>query len=300
MSNVLLIGGCGFLGKNLVNTFLEVDDISIYTYDISELVIPKTKSFIGNVENINYIKDIIKGNNINKIIYLVSSLLPASDYVDFQKEMNVIYSSMIELLMFCSQQKVDFIFFSSGGTVYGLQSGILKETDNTNPISFYGLAKVQIENLIKFYHQQFGLNYLIIRPSNPYGYGQNLYGKQGIIAVAIGKTLNNKPIDVYGDGGNIRDYIFIEDFCHYMKYLIVNRVINKTLNIGSGIGYSINDVLNIIEKVTRKKLIINYIKKRNTDVPSIIMDISELNKIVKYKQVDLEMGIMKFYKNLIG
>lgn len=68
-----------------------------------------------------------------------------------------------------------------------------------------------MENGILFKNRTEGLRYLIVRPSNPYGHGQNLHGKQGLVAVAIGKIMDGKPVEVWGDGSSIRDYIYIDD-----------------------------------------------------------------------------------------
>ncbi len=109
---------------------------------------------------------------------------------------------------YCASNHIEFVFLSSGGTVYGVKGGVISENEPVAPISYYGLSKVQIEDLINFYHRRYNLNYLILRPSNPYGFGQNLYGKQGLIAVIIGKILSKESIVVFGDGTTIRDYIY--------------------------------------------------------------------------------------------
>ena len=100
----------------------------------------------------------------------------------------------------------------NGGTINGNHkiNGVYIETDKLKPINYYGLSKLQLEELIKFECANKSLNYLILRPSNPFGRFQNIFGKQGLIPVVIGKVLNNEVIDIWGDGSIIRDYIPIE------------------------------------------------------------------------------------------
>ena len=298
MDNILIIGGNGFLGNHITKNIKNKGLFNVYVFDRVSNSDKSIKTFIGDVKDITLLKQIIAKQKINIIIYLVSTLIPSSSFSEYSKDLEIVYAPLNELLMYASENNIKFVFFSSGGTVYGSQSGKLKETDKTNPISFYGLSKVQIENLILFYNKQYNLKYLIIRPSNPYGYGQNINGRQGLIAVGLGKILNNQTIDIYGDGENIRDYIFIDDFCYYINELLKLDINNKILNIGSGIGYSINQVLSIIETITNKHFNINRKEARAVDVKSIIMNIEELEKIVPYKQQTLQAGISDFYKKL--
>lgn len=99
-----------------------------------------------------------------------------------------------------------------GSTIYGVNKKEgFSESDNTEPISYYGQSKLILEESIMLEGRRQGLNYLILRPSNPYGMGQNTYGKQGLIAACIGHILNGEKITIWGDGSVIRDYIHIND-----------------------------------------------------------------------------------------
>ena len=185
------------------------------------------------------------------------------------------------------------MYFSSGGTVYGNRNDVLPfvETDEMNPISYYGWSKQMMENSIQFMHRTVGLDYLILRPSNPYGHGQNLYGKQGLVAVAIGKLLKDETIEVWGDGSAVRDYIYVDDLASIFVKLIEENVHNTTLNIGSGRGYSINDVLAFLKIV--------YKNPRPVDVSSMVLDTSRLKELISYELTPFMDGIKKFYEESI-
>ena len=160
----------------------------------------------------------------------------------------------------CAEREVKFVYFSSGGTIYGNRNDVLPfvEQDPMAPISYYGWSKQMMENSILFMHRTKGLDYLIVRPSNPYGHGQNLFGKQGLVAVAIGKILKGEPVEVWGDGSAVRDYIYIDDLAKVFLQLIEKDVKNTTLNIGAGRGYSVNDVLAFLKIVSGKDFKIEY------------------------------------------
>jgi UDP-glucose 4-epimerase len=261
---------------------LEGMDVSIHRADLSDF---------------DTVKAIVKECSIDAVVHLVSTLIPGSSYEDYKEEFkNVIFPS-IELMELCSENGIKFIYFSSGGTVYGNCSEfrLFKEDDDMAPISYYGWSKQMMENSILFCHRTSGLDYLIVRPSNPYGHGQNIHNKQGLIAVAIGKLLEKESVEVWGDGAAIRDYIYIDDLADIFCQLLEKNVCNETLNIGSGRGYSVNDVLAFLKIVSKSDYKIEYKNSRSSDVSNMILDTSKLNRFVTPHYTPIMEGISKFY-----
>lgn len=164
------------------------------------------RSFIRGISDLELIEKIIRDEGVTTVAHLVSTLLPGADMNGYLEDMGQVQESTVRILDLCARTRLRFAYFSSGGTIYGAQHGVLNESDRAEPISFYGLSKLQMEELVLFYHRRYGLDYLILRPSNPYGSGQNLRGKQGLIAVILGKVLSGEPVAVFGDGSVIRDY----------------------------------------------------------------------------------------------
>ena len=198
----------------------------------------------------------------------------------------------------CAKKGLRFLYFSSGGTVYGNKNDVMpfEEKDPMKPISYYGWSKQMMENSILFMHRTVGLDYLILRPSNPYGHGQNLYGKQGLVAVAIGKLLKGEPVVVWGDGSAVRDYIYVDDLAEIFVKLIEGNTHNMTINVGSGRGYSVNDVLAFIKIVSGNDMKIVYQNPRPVDVSNVVLDITTLNEIVNYHFTPFMDGVRKFYE----
>ena len=251
--------------------------------------------------NVNTISDIIKENKIDVVVHLVSTLIPGSSYDDYKQEYKSIIFPSIELMEICAERGVKFIYFSSGGTIYGNRNDALPfvEQDPMAPISYYGWSKQMMENSILFMHRTKGLKYLIIRPSNPYGHGQNLYGKQGLVAVAIGKILKDEPVEVWGDGSAVRDYIYIDDLANVFSQLIEKDVNNSTLNIGSGRGYSVNDVLAFLKIVSKKDFKIVYKNPRPVDVSNMVLDNSNLRQYIDIEFTPFMEGIKNFYNESV-
>lgn len=140
------------------------------------------------------------------------------------------------------------------------------------------------------------MKYLIVRPSNPYGHGQNLHGKQGLVAVAIGKLLDNKPVEVWGDGSAIRDYIYIDDLAKIVYQMIDKYVHNEAVNIGCGRGYSVNDVLAFLKIISKVDFKIEYENARPMDVSNMVLDTTKMLKYVDIKLTPMLKGMEKFYQ----
>jgi UDP-glucose 4-epimerase len=166
------------------------------------------------------------------------------------------------------------------------------EENQTNPICSYGICKLTIEKYLKLFKQLHNLDCVIIRPSNPFGSRQNPFGIQGVISVFLGKILRNEPIQIWGSGEVVRDFIYVEDLVDAL-YRAINY--NKTahvFNIGSGKGHSLNNLLAIMRNVTGRDFSVTYASSRTYDVPEIYLDITKATKELNWvPRTSLEQGI---------
>lgn len=307
MKKILLIGGAGFIGSNIISHLLEGEKAEVYVLEPKYASLHRLGKFSvtvfrGELSNLDEVKRIILENKINTVVHLVSTLIPGSSFDDFQREfINVLYPS-IRLMEFCCEQNIKFVYSSSGGTIYGDRKGAVvpfKEEDPMAPISFYGLSKQIMENSILFMHHTQRLKYLIIRPSNAYGKGQNLHGKQGLIAVALGKILEGDTIQVWGDGSAIRDYIYIDDLGRAMADILADEtIVNETINIGNGIGYSVNEIVEVLRSVVDEVVKVEYVAARQVDVSSVVLNTEKLRDRIRFSPRGIKEGIALFYKDV--
>ena len=305
--NILFIGGAGFIGSSLVKYFVSKGNKGLFIIEpklanFSRLEGLDVKIYECSIADTDTVKNILILNKIDVVVHLVSTLIPGSGYEDFNNEFkNVIFPS-IKLMEICAILKIKFVYFSSGGTIYGNRSNMQPfiETDEMAPISYYGWSKQMMENSILFKNRTEHLKYLIIRPSNPYGHGQNLYGKQGLVAVAIGRLLKNEPIEVWGDGSAIRDYIYIDDVARVFYELINKDICNETINIGSGRGYSVNDVLAFLKIITKSDFKIEYKNARPMDVSNMVLDVTKMLSYTNAQLTPMLDGISSFYNNCLN
>ncbi len=286
MKSIFILGGGGFIGKTLAEEFLN-RGYRVAVYDTlgeeqfenfekkKELIIYK-----GNMEEYEKMEEVLKKEKPDIIFHLVCNILPGSREDEVLKYMDLNMNSTLKLFEIMRDTKVKkLVYVSSGGAIYGANGkSINNEDDELKPINFYGWIKYAIEKYIKAYHNIYGFDYLIVRPSNPFGKYQNINGRQGIVAVVMGKVLKDEKIEIWGDGTVVRDYIPAVDMARYVAELLDNKNWNRVYNIGSGIGKSIKDILGIIEKVSGKKLDIDYKSGRKEDIPVNILDISRIKK----------------------
>ncbi len=307
MRNILLIGGAGFIGSNVISFLDKNRDCRISVLEpefasLHRLNGVSVAVYRGEISNIDEVKSLILEQKIDTVVHLVSTLIPGSSFDDYQREFtNVLYPS-VRLMEFCSEQDIKFVYFSSGGTIYGDRKGEVKsfrEEEPMAPISFYGWSKQMMENSILFMHRTQKLKYIIIRPSNPYGRGQNLHGKQGLIAVALGKILAGKPIQVWGDGSSVRDYIYIDDLGKAVADILLDEnIVNETINIGSGVGYSVNTILSTLRDVVTERMCVEHVAARSVDVSSVVLDIDKLQSLISFSPRNIKEGITRFYQDV--
>ncbi len=301
MKKILILGGFGFIGTNLTIELLKRGNYKIIIFEANKIIIPNpeilnnVKIYYGDFHNEKEYEIIFKENEIDIIIHLISTTIPSisNDNIIYDIESNLV--NTIKLLNMMRQYNIkNIIFPSSGGTIYGSSKNEHKESDLTTPICSYGIIKLMIEKYLHLYNYLFGINYLILRLSNPYG-EYHLSSQQGLIEVVLEKILKGETIEVWGDGSVVRDYIYIKDLVRIIVDLIENRIQNKIINIGSGQGYSINEILTIIrEEIGDFPL--DYTKARRVDVPCSILNISKLRALLDINLINIKEGIKKTYE----
>ncbi len=185
---------------------------------------------------------------IDEVFHFISTSVPATSNVNIKDDVKSNLLSTLMLLELMREFNIPkIIYLSSGGTVYGEHHEIKYQEDYlSTPNNSYGVLKLTIENYIKLYQKLFGVNYLIFRVSNPFGmFHQSKVN--GLINIAIRKTMNNEPIQIWGDGTSTKDYIFASDLARVFWQLKELNCYNDVINIGSGQMYSINDIVGYIK-----------------------------------------------------
>lgn len=292
--NILVMGGSGFIGRNLIERLISEGHI-IYNFDLRDSLNNERVAFIkGNFDDIEVLDDIMP--KIEIIYHFISTTLPQSSIDDpsYCVSSNVV--NTIKVLDLCVKWKMKkIIFLSSGGTIYGeIKELPIAENHDLNPVCTYGISKLAIEKLLYMYNHLYGLNYIVMRVSNPYGKYQNPFGKQGVIAVFMGKILRKENIVIWGDGNVIRDYIYIDDLTDILIKAMLPSLSSGVFNVGSGRGYSINELIDVMKKITQSEIVVERQASRSVDVMSNILKIDKaVDEFEWQPRTSIEEGIEK-------
>lgn len=222
----------------------------------------------------------VRGHDV--VFHLVGTSLPATSNRDPAGDLIASVAPTVRLLDICRRHGVrTVVFASSGGTVYGIPRTVpIPESAPTDPITAYGVAKLAIEKYLRLYHHLYGLDYRILRISNPYGRHQPFERGQGLVATAIHRLLRHQPVEVWGDGSAVRDYIHVDDVASAFIQAVTYSGPHKLMNVGSGVGRSVNQLIDDVKAAIAEPGLpeIVYRPGRPSDVPANILDIALIQK----------------------
>lgn len=298
MRKILILGGNGFIGKNL-SKYLVGQKEEVYSFDITTPVerVSGVHYITGDFFDDYVLKKVIC--NMDIIFHAVCTLNPGNSNDKYIMGYERDFVQTIKLCSWLQQTKSRLIFLSSGGTVYGNQPvQPIKEDAVAVPINHYGNLKLCIENTIRTMNFQSKKNMLIARISNPYGPGQDYKKGVGFIDACIKKGVNGEDVEVWGDGEIVRDYIYIDDACRMLYTLTRYEGDDEVFNISSMIGTSQNDVLKIIKSIFTN-MNIRYTKSRSVDAKKIVLDNSKIMALDDFSLVPVEEGIKRYYRYIL-
>jgi UDP-glucose 4-epimerase len=300
----LVLGGCGFIGSHLVDALLAAGHY-VKCFDRPN-VRPVWPLYRDNSNFAFYEGDFTSEFDITRALngcdicfHLASTTLPKSSNDDpvLDVENNILANvRMLTYIQRSGLKKI--IFASSGGTVYGTPREIpIPETHPTDPTCSYGITKLTIEKYLELFHQLHGLEYAVLRLANPYGERQRTAGTQGAIAVFLRRALLNEPIDIWGDGSIVRDYIHVDDVvCAFLR-VMGDTANERIFNIGSGKGVALLEVLEIIEATLGYKTVRLHRAARTFDVPVNVLCTKRAHTALNWQpRIEFASGIARFAK----
>ena len=303
MKTVLILGGYGFLGTNIMKY---VDEHLRQQYRF--IVFDKFDKHLGGVEfkcvEMTYagdftdkalIESIFRDNKIDLVIHSLSTTVPVdSANARYDVETNLLPTLDVLALMVKYGVK-DIVYISSGGAVYGTRDQKPHlESDAVYPISSYGTVKVATEKYMMQYGQLYGLRPLIVRLSNPYG-AYHYSMKQGVINIAMTKALRNETLQIWGDGNDKKDYIYVEDFVDILFKLLDKGVSNQVINIGSGTLLSVNEIADAVRALVQNFKEEHAVAKQ-FDASHFELNTDKLKSIIgEYAFTSFSDGLQKTY-----
>jgi UDP-glucose 4-epimerase len=301
---VLILGANGFLGSH-VTGWLAAKGYPLRLFDLGFHRSPQLDTAAeaeiveGNFMNPADVSRALEG--VDMVLHFISTTVPATSINNPMVEVETNVTASAKLLDLMVEKSVRFIGFpSSGGTIYGESNYEHREKDILRPSCPYGLGKALIEDIIHFYSDYRGISYQIWRISNAYGDTTRLHMMQGVIDAFLQKIKAGERLTLWGDGSAVRDFIFIDDLVAAIGGMIESGVKNQVVNIGSGVGSSIHQVLDVMRAVVGHNFAVDTVESY-AGIKRALLNIEKINQLTGWQpSYTLETGIAEAWRRLTG
>jgi len=298
---VLLTGGAGFIGswvgEALIadgNEIFIIDDLS--TGKIQN--IPKDANFVkADIKDRDRLEKIFEDFKPEVVNHHAAQMNVRNSVEDpiFDAQVNIL--GTINLLELSIQHEIKkFMFASTGGAIYGEPEDIPCIEDTLPaPVSPYGISKYAVEQYLNYYKAVHGLSHVVLRYSNVYGPRQNPHGEAGVVAIFCDRIKYGNPCEIFGDGKQTRDYVYVEDVAR-ANILSLNAK-DAILNIGTAIETSVNDIVSKLRTVTNRDVQVIYSPRRRGEVDRIALEIKRAEELLGWSpHVSLEEGLTRTWE----
>lgn len=279
---ILIIGGSGFIGSHVADAAI-AQGHRVRVYDRTQGAFRQTPEGIefvrGDFGDASAMAEAF--TDIDVVFHLISTTVPTTANLDPIADIQGNLVNTVKLLEIMRAQRVRrLLYLSSGGTVYGVPThNPVSESHRLMPISSYGIVKVAIEHYIRMESAQHGLDAVILRPSNPFGPRQGRGGVQGIIGTYMWSHACNEPLELWGDGSVVRDFLHVRDIAQ-LCVACAETGITGTFNAGAGKGRSIREIIDAISRVSGRPLAPIVKPARKFDVPRVVLDIAAIREAI--------------------
>lgn len=295
---ILIMGGNGFIGYNLVKRFAQSEKVRVFDRTWKHGTQSKNVELvIGNFQHIDF-EEILE--DVDSVFHLISSSTPFDGTAALLTDIEENFLPTIRLLDAMRRKKIKKIFFiSSGGTIYGECTEPARETDKISPECVYAAQKAWIETSLHLYEKYDDIQGYILRIGNPYGLEINRKKRQGIIPIFTEKIIKGESIEIWGNGENRRDYIYIDEVIDAIEAVYSYRGEDRIFNVGTGSSYSTKEIIDQIESVVGKRAQIVYGESRKCDLQESQLDVSLIYKECGWKsKLPVQQGIEMYIEKL--
>ena len=285
---ILVTGGAGFIGSNVADRFVALGhEVAIFdnlSSGFREFVNPKAKFYEGDLADAAAVEAAIADFRPEIVDHHAAQIDVRKSVSDpvFDARVNVLGS--IGLLQACVKHGVrKVVYASTGGALYGEGRTLPAPEDHpVNPEAPYGASKHTVEHYLYIWKLLHGLDYTVLRYPNVFGPRQNPHGEAGVNAIFIGLMLEGKRPRIFGDGNAVRDYLFVDDVVA-ANVLALEKGSGEMLNIGTGIGTSVNDIVRELKSILGFAEDAIYEAPRPGEIQRIYLDASRAKQVLGWQ-----------------
>jgi UDP-glucose 4-epimerase len=295
----VLIVGAGFIGSHICRQLLsEAHRVRILTRSIPEAaharLLEGAEVRIGDATDPAAVSAALKG--IDWVIFGAGGLVPAASQANPIPDISLALRPLLSVLDAVARSPVSgFTYLSSGGTVYGRSTTpLIREDHPTDPITAYGVLKLAGEKFAGLYARESGTATRILRCANVYGEGQRTDRDQGVVGTFLSALRQGSPVTLYGGGAMVRDFVHAGDVAAAVTRLrptLPPHQGNDIVNVGSGLGVSVSELLSLMEDVVGVKATVRQMPSRPFDVERNVLDIGRLRSLTQLAPMGLREGL---------
>ncbi len=296
---ILVTGGAGFIGSNIVRCLLEkkhqpiVLDNLLSGYRAN--LLPDVPFIEGDTRNGELVERVAQGCEL--ILHLAASVgnKRSIDHPQTDSEINVL--GTINILEAARVNKIHRVVFSSSAGIYGeLRTLPIAEDHPQDPDSPYGTSKLAAEKMCLVYNKLYGMHNICLRYFNVFGPHQRYDAYGNVIPIFANRLLKKEPLLIYGDGNQTRDFVNVRDVANANIKAALSSDVKGVFNIGSGTRVSINELTRLLQKASGVKVVIQYGPPRPGDVRDSLADISAARKSFGFEpEVDFFTGLREYW-----
>lgn len=290
---IAVFGASGFVGKNVVEALKEAN-VEMVASDIKEMDIEGVDFVKADLLDYDEVTKVVKGSDV--VIHLAASPLPVSlEKPRINARINI--EGTLNIMDVAREQGIDKIIFSSASSLVGeVKYNPVDEEHPCNPKTPYAIAKYACEHYLRVYQELYGLNYLIFRFFNIYGPWQ--YPESGALIPMVYKKLTTEgSFNVFGAGLQTRDFVYVGDVAEFYLKAIKKEVKNEIVNLGTGKGATIKEIVELAGEILEIEPKINYLPQRGGEIDNFFADVTKLQRIFgSIPDTKIEEGLRKTFE----
>lgn len=301
---IMVTGGAGFIGSHLTDVLVNdghqvavVDNLRTGSLEKVNKGAEFQQIDIRSPEMIHMLEEWKP-----EIVYHLAAQASVSQSLkDPVEDLQINTEGTLRLLEACRKSSVKKLVYTSSAAVYGAPVALpIREDHPLLPLSFYGLSKLSSESYIRLCCGMYGIDHTILRFANVYGTGQASHGESGVITVFIGNLIRKEPLIINGDGIQTRDFVYVKDVVKACTASLAGGN-GQTLNIGSGMSISLNELVQLFMKITGTQIHTVHRPPRPGDIGHSVLDSSSAQQILDWSpEHPLEAGLKEILEFAIG